>query len=300
MLFSSWPTNLDDVHVFVPGHMAVFRRDPAVSAAFLQVDWLSSFDNFETMPFTPTEAAEEAEFSHVLFMRTGLTFLRFDALADSQYHVSTLGGVFALEDPTAAMLALDDYDATVHIPMPGSGYNESAPPTPGEVLLASRAHITTVVQQRLRDTSRRNTFSANGIEGEVELLNDKNAEHGLVYWFPANFAVYYHSMLGNEMLMHGRDMRRFLMRRDRGGAVTERFEPEVRLAFGSHSTRPRPWLREAIYTHFQREKSWDWWHMPSRAIGLGEMLYVDKETSAHLWDARAHILWENSRIPITH
>ncbi|VDB89105.1 unnamed protein product [Peniophora sp. CBMAI 1063] len=300
VLFSAWPSNMDDIHVFVPGHLAIFRRDAAVAAEFMKVDWLSSFSSFENMPFTPTEATEEAEFSHLLFMRTGLSFLRFDALADSQYHVSTLGGVFALEDPTAAMLALDDYDAVAHIPIPGRAYNESAPPTAGEVLLASRAHITTVVRQRLRDAHRRSTFSPEGREVAVDLLNDKHADHGLVYWFPADFAVYYHSSLGRDMLMHGRDTRRFLMRRQRGGPVTERFEPEVRLAFGSHSTRPRPWLREAIYTHFQREKSAEWWSMPMRAIAPGEMLYVDREASAHLWDARAHIVWENSKVSVAH
>ena len=129
----------------------------------------------------------------------------------------------------------------------------------------------------------------------MELLNDKNAEHGLVYWFPADFAVYYRSLLGVEMLMHGRDMRRLLMRRLRDGPVTERFEPEVRLAFGSHSSRPRPWLREAIYTHFQHEKNSHWWSMPMRAIAPGEMLYVDRENRAALWDSKAHIVWENSK-----
>lgn len=300
MLFASWPTNKDDIHVFIPGHMAIFRRDSGVAAEFMKIDWLSSFDNFENMPLMPTKAAEEAEFSHVLLMGTGLTFLRFDALVDSQFHVSTLGGVFSLEDPTAAMLALDDFDAVIHVPMPSSAHNESAPPTPGEVLLASRAHIGTIVHQRLRDTRRRITFSADGLEGGVELLNDKNAEHGLVHWFPADFAVHYRSLLGVEMLMHGRDARRLLTRRERGGAIREHFEPEVRAAFGSHSTRPRPWLREAIYTHFQREKSSDWWKMPAHAIALGEVLYVDRENGAYMWDTKAHIVWKNSRVSIVH
>lgn len=108
------------------------------------------------------------------------------------------------------------------------------------------------------------TFSANGVEREVEMRSGKEAAEGLELWFPSEFYVAYESTLGPGFDNNGGDTRRFLMRRAPNGPVTERIEPEhpllVRVPPGKedmntqYNTGNRPWLREGLYNHFQHEK----------------------------------------------
>lgn len=108
------------------------------------------------------------------------------------------------------------------------------------------------------------TFSAQGVEREVDMRSGKEAAEGLELWFPPEFYVAYESTLGPSFDNNGGDMRRYLMRRAPNGPVTERFEPEhpllVRVPPGKedtnaqYSTGNRPWLREGLYNHFQHEK----------------------------------------------
>ena len=90
-----------------------------------------------------------------------------------------------------------------------------------------------------------------------------------------------------------------LMRRDVDGPVTERFEPAQRIHFdipGGSAGSERAWLREGLYTHLQTEKYASWWALPERALAPGEVLYVDKEHGAHVWDADANLVWESPRV----
>ena len=166
------------------------------------------------------------------------------------------------------------------------------------------------------------TFSAKGVEREVEMHSGKEAAEGLELWFPPEFFVAYESTLGPSFDNNGADTRSYLMRRAPRGPISERIEPERPLLVpvppentdmnAQYSTGNRPWLREGLYNHFQHEKyrgaylfsihSWavadsisDWWALPPDALKQGERMYIDRANGAHVWDAHGKMVWESPR-----
>jgi hypothetical protein len=45
------PTEDEKIHLFMPGHMTVFRHDPAVARAFFALEELASVDSYLHMPW---------------------------------------------------------------------------------------------------------------------------------------------------------------------------------------------------------------------------------------------------------
>ncbi|KZV70271.1 hypothetical protein PENSPDRAFT_685649 [Peniophora sp. CONT] len=292
VVFSGWPTHGNQPqHIFVPGHLAVFRNSPDVAAAFLQAHFLASYDDFVDLPDgLPSDAAEEGEFSHVLLMRTPLTFMRFPALADSMHHVDSLGGVFAIENAEDA--------SRLHAADASSSSINSA-------IVAARRQILPLVSKRKSQPAQR-TFSPQGVEGKVKLLSGSELPAEVNLWFPRRFGVVYHSTLSSSQSAQGRDARRYVLRRARGGPVTERFELERPISVARPgqddelvATMQRgeqvggTWLREGLYVHLQHEKYRKWWSMPDHPLREGEVMYFDTAHGAHLWDAEGASLWES-------
>ncbi|KAI0033850.1 hypothetical protein K488DRAFT_84587 [Vararia minispora EC-137] len=282
VILAGWPTNWDNILLYMPGHMTAFRNSPAVAAQFLATPALATFDAFVGDDFI-SEACEEGEYSHHLFMRSGLTFLRFDAMVDTVHHISTLDGVFGIENDGWAERDRSDEPA------------ESA-------LVRLAPQINDALRQHSASARPRATFTSAGHEAKVDIVNDGSRAPFL--WFGAQYAVMYHSVLGREVDGNGRAMRRYAMRREPHGPVMERFEPEEPFlvpareprgdwAYGTHN---RPWLREALYNHLQTEKYKRWWSLPREALKPGDVLYMDKEHGAHLWDKEGALLWHSARV----
>jgi len=173
-------------------------------------------------------------------MRTGLTFLRFDAMVDNAHHISTLDGVFGIEN---------------------EGWLERAPDETHEAALVRLApQINAALREHAAQARPRVTFTPAGREAAVEVVND--GSNAPFLWFGEEYAVMYQSVLGPQIGGNGRNMRRYTMRRERHGEVTERFEPEQPMVISpreplddwEYGTHNRPWLREALYNHFQLEK----------------------------------------------
>ncbi|VDB89103.1 unnamed protein product [Peniophora sp. CBMAI 1063] len=302
VLFASWPVHgYTSQHLFVPGHFAVFRRAPDVAAAFLQVHFLKSYEAFVRLPEgMPSEAVEEAEFSHVLLMRTPLTFVRFPAMAESMYHLDSLNGVFAIENAADApnLPIVNNPDSSI-----------------GDAIASARHQILPLLVQRKSEPARP-TFSAQGVESNVELLSGAKLPKDLDLWFPRGFGVAYHSSLSASQSDMGRNARRYVLRRARGGAVSERFEPERPISLvhpesnsnsnsndedGMEAAMHRgehvkgTWLREGLYVHLQHEKYRKWWDVPDHALGEGEVMFVDRAHGARLWDGAGREVWRSWR-----
>ncbi|VDB89131.1 unnamed protein product [Peniophora sp. CBMAI 1063] len=288
VMLAGWPTNWSTLLLYMPGHFTAFRRSPDVARAFQRaVPALVTYNAFVGEEFAEFgDACEEGEYSHALFMRTGLRFLRFDAMVDAGHHVSTLDGVFAVEDDHALPTPLISSDlapkeATLVSARPAINAALAAHAMPGET----------------QDNEQQHTFTAEGLEAPITLRQDASSVPFV--WFDPQYAVAYDSPLAQEVPGNGRHGRRYVMRRDIDGPVTERFEPAQRIHFdipGQGEGSERAWLREGLYTHLQTEKYAPWWALPQRALAPGEVLYVDKEHGAHVWDADANLVWQSPRV----
>jgi hypothetical protein len=190
------PTGNPKIQMFMPGHMTIFRNDPRVARAFFALEEIASYGNFMSMPWI-SEPSEEGEHSHTLFMRTDLTFLRFDAIVDSPHHLSTLDGVYTIEH--------SDW-------MANSAVYGPEPPTPevAFTLPAARQQISGLLARRNRTARRGRTFSATGMEREIVLRDDAAASEGMHMWFPQRYAVVYLSELSEELKDGGRGWRRYV------------------------------------------------------------------------------------------
>ncbi|KZV70286.1 hypothetical protein PENSPDRAFT_685664 [Peniophora sp. CONT] len=290
VVLAGWPTNWSTLLLYMPGHFTAFRRSPDVARAFQRaVPALVTYNAFVGEEFEEFgDACEEGEYSHALFMRTGLRFLRFDAMVDAGHHINTLDGVFAVEDDHALPTAPTSTDLA-----------------PKEAtLLSARPAINAALASHTspdgpEDDEQQRTFTTEGLEAPVTLRQDASAAPFV--WFAPQYAVAYDSPLAQEIPGNGRHGRRYVMRRDVDGPVTERFEPAQRIHFDIPGQevgagRERAWLREGLYTHLQAEKYASWWALPERALEPGEVLYVDKEHGAHVWDADANLVWQSPRV----
>ncbi|KAI0033849.1 hypothetical protein K488DRAFT_69605 [Vararia minispora EC-137] len=293
VLLAGAPTGNPKMQIFMPGHMTVFRNAPYVARAFFALEEISSYDNFMTMPWIirpDSDGCEEGEYSHTLLMRSALTFLRFDAVVESMHHISTLDGVYTIENAGWAVnAAVPDRDLT----------------TAEEAFTFEpmRRQISDALRARNATARRGPTFSDNSQEREVVLRDDPEIAEGWFLWFPRRYAVLYMSGLGAELKDGGRNWRRYTMRRVPNGPVVERFEPEDMVMLDPLAPRGdwiygdwnRPLLREALYNHYQNEKYAGWWALPDRPLLEGEVLYIDKEHGAHIWDRWGNIMWESPR-----
>ena len=96
------------------------------------------------------------------------------------------------------------------------------------------------------------------------------------------------------------------MRRTRGGPVVERFEPvDYTLVPATiphegwvYSQGNRPWVREFMYNHYQGEKYASWYALPEEPLALGDVLYISKDTGAHVWDKDGKMLFQTGEATV--
>ena len=121
---------------------------------------------------------------------------------------------------------------------------------------------------------------------------------------------------------------RYTMRRAKNGPVTERTEPNDPIVVPpkdlttDFDTTNRPFLVELLYVHFQGEKytgtsdrrgmilpgaslrpmfniDSDWWALPDRPLDKGEVLFVDKDHGAQVWDSHGEIIFDTGSVDRT-
>jgi hypothetical protein len=129
-------------------------------------------------------------------MRSNLTFIRFDAIVASSHHLSTLDGVYTIENPGW---------------MPNSLYASGEPPTPEAAFMhePARAQVNALLLERHATNSRQVTFSDTGKEMEVTLRDDHEISAGEFLWFPRRYAVFYISKLSS--LLESSEFRRCVL-----------------------------------------------------------------------------------------
>ncbi|KIP02588.1 hypothetical protein PHLGIDRAFT_287083 [Phlebiopsis gigantea 11061_1 CR5-6] len=280
IVFPSSPMDHEDVLVYIPGHLAFFANSHHLTEEFMTFPGVRTLDGFLSEPWMDSGAPDEAEWSHWAFTHTDLTFLRFPGLVVGQFHVSVPGaGVFSIDNAGY-------WTAMNRVTEPGHN--------------RIRAALYWAAQQRAR-APRKALFSSGGTERHVE-LRDGAAEGFL--WFPQRFAV--DVLVPPELITADWwQTKRFLMRRERGGPVVYRTEPMFAddwfvLPVEAFSDAYAPSVgfpmhaHDMLYNHFQVEKYTEWWKLPglpARALGADEVLYVDKDRGAWVWDARGRVVF---------
>ncbi|EKM54901.1 uncharacterized protein PHACADRAFT_259066 [Phanerochaete carnosa HHB-10118-sp] len=152
--------------------------------------------------------------------------------------------------------------------------------------------------------ARKALFSGGGRESAVVLR--EGAYEGFV-WFTRQYAVDF--VVPEELVSADWwQTKKFLVRRERGGPVHYRTEPMYHDdwfvlppeaytdADPAHIASPML-AHDCLYNHFQTEKYAEWWKapgLPSTPLGANELLYVDKERGAWVWDERGRILFNSS------
>jgi len=272
MIVTNKPEYADFVLVFLPGHLSFFRHSSRVVDQFMLFPNFRSVDTFLNMPWLGGDT-EESEWSHFAFLNTNLTFLRFDAMITTPSHLSSLGtGVYAIA-------------------------NDKRLPSTSEL----RSTFNSIIHERERDWVHRPTFSSAGVEYAIDLVDGQYPHWA---WFPKQYTVHY----APDYAKITRDVgRRFIMRRTPGGPTSERQEPDDRLFIPlavSDDRDPttldisgRPYLLELLYTHFQKEKYADWWALPDRPIEKGEVLFMNKDKGAQVWDSQGQVLFDTAALP---
>ncbi|KAL0957694.1 hypothetical protein HGRIS_001474 [Hohenbuehelia grisea] len=95
--FPPSPHDSQSILLFTPGHLAFFRNSAKITTEFMKFPSVKTTENFFNLPWMGTHT-EESEYSHFAFTQTSLTFIRFPGMVESKYHLSTLSGVFAIEN----------------------------------------------------------------------------------------------------------------------------------------------------------------------------------------------------------
>ncbi|KAJ7593636.1 hypothetical protein C8J56DRAFT_1043438 [Mycena floridula] len=280
---SGWHA-MQELLLFMPGHLMVFRHSHVITDEFMRLPNLLNVDAFLAEPWI-NEASEESEYSHFLFAKSNLTFLRFDAMINSDYHLSSPGlGVYQTENEWK-------FDLT----------NSSDASHPQQII-DLRVPITEAMYRYANaenSKTSRPTFTDKGKEHIVELMVGGHAD--IEVWFPERYACHYHTDWFEAFWAGGR---RLVYRREPQGPIVERLEPGVAFFIPPlhlpdtdlPSEENRPVIREMLYNHLQHEKYTDWWAhngVPKAAFKMGEVVFMDKNHGAVLWDRNGVIKWNS-------
>ncbi|KAI0031294.1 hypothetical protein K488DRAFT_71506 [Vararia minispora EC-137] len=262
------PTEMDKVHLFMPGHMTVFRHAPDVAGAFFDLEEIASVNNYLDMPW----------------------ILRPQWDGPAWHHLSTLDGVFGIWNAHWMPHSFLNVTATSD----GPQTSEDALTHP-----VGRAVVNALLRSySTKHAIRRPTFSDDGVETEVTMRDDLEISEGFHVWYNRRYAVLYLSTLESISPQWRKDG--VPARRQHGGSVVERFEPleqviipaTVPLDGWIYSPGNRPWIQEALYIHYQGEKYQRWYGLPQRALKQGDVLYIDRSHGVHVWDAQGEMYYE--------
>ncbi|KAF7440632.1 hypothetical protein PC9H_000978 [Pleurotus ostreatus] len=285
-LFPGPPIDGGDILLFFPGHMAFFKNKEHVVSAFMDFPNLKTYESYMDLPWVSTDT-EECEYSHFALAKTKLTFLRFPGIVHSRIHFSSItSGVFATENP-GHWLAV----SAVNIPSTSSSSDSSE-------LDPLRSNLAAFFTEHTRNWVSHPTFSEEGKEYDVEL---REGEWEGWLWFPKQYAVHY---TADRSKGRQEDFsKRYTMRRP-SGKLYDRTEPyrdsileiptTAYTPLGADPVRSGASLLvfDMLYNHFQAEKYAKWWSLPKDPIAAEELLFVDRENGAQLWDPTGKIIFE--------
>lgn len=120
---------------------------------------------------THRHVAEECNYSNFAFMHSNLTFLRFDAMVPTRYHLASPGaGVYAVMSHERG--DMDKAHSTAE----------------------SRSSLNSLLQHHERDWVPHPTLSSAGVEYPVELLE---GQWPYFVWFPQQYSVHYSTNYNN-------------------------------------------------------------------------------------------------------
>ncbi|KAF9528932.1 hypothetical protein CPB83DRAFT_893901 [Crepidotus variabilis] len=268
------PINGDDILLYLPGHLMFFKHSTFVLEEFMTFPNFKTVDAFLNLPWIGI-SAEESEYSHFAFTNPNLTFLRFDAMTTTPYHISSPGtGIYNIANDA-------QWDLWTEKPVPSSA--------------ESRVVITSVVRDYVRGWKPRPSFTEEGTEYEVKL---REGEWPRYTWFPLEYAVDFATDY-DKFQFRGR---RFIYRRVAGGPIFDRQEDDQIVLFppsipsdSFHNRHNRPYLQEMLYNHYQAEKYADWWSLPEEALQPNELLVIGKVKGAQIWDFDSHVHFDTGR-----
>ncbi|KAF8333019.1 uncharacterized protein EI90DRAFT_3052702 [Cantharellus anzutake] len=332
---------LDEILLYLPGHLCFFRHSQSVVDEFLKYPALRSLEAFraaeEDGRWINTDA-EEQEYSHFAFTNKNLTFLTFYAMNNHDTYISSPKlGTYSIVNA----YHLSDWLLIRNSPLASEASGSRARPPPNKeqpngerivehtvpslrtdlrdrLLLHSTPHKHSLPSIDRAGSRSWHKFSKGGFEYKVEI---RYGSYGFA-WFDKKLAVSY--ALDNELVkskgFEKADSIRYVMRRERGGLITERVERLKTIEFGyisadSRAVRDangdlpsltrsksrrfsytyRPYLLECLYTHFQHEKYHSWWDMPEKLLS-DEILFVNRDRQngfLEVWDVSGEVVFES-------
>ncbi|KDQ20882.1 hypothetical protein BOTBODRAFT_169589 [Botryobasidium botryosum FD-172 SS1] len=278
ILVPAAPTNGDDIILlYLPGHLAFFKHATHISDQFMNLPNLQTMDAYMTMPWIGSDA-EECEYSHFAFLDSNLTFLRFNAMVYTRFHLSSPeAGTYNLEN---------EYR-----------WDLSPAPLPFPTTTESRKIIYSLVREHENTWTKKPIFSEAGTEYQVTL---REGEWPSFFWCSKERRAI--DFVTNYTLYQREFGKRYVMRRTSRGPIFDRQEPDEPILFlpatpdasETYNRHNRPYLRELLYNHFQVEKYRDWWSLPREAIRKGEFLFMDKEQGLEMWDSDGQLLFDTA------
>lgn len=184
MLVPGASINGKEVLLYLPGHLMFFRHAKHVVDEFMTLSNLRSPEAYLKDPWIGPDAGElvilftknlaltlgpiveESDYSHFAFLNTRLTFLWFEAMISTQYHISSPGtGMY-----------------NVH----NEWWWDFWTPTPFPSVAESRSLMTTLIRGYVKSWTKRPTFSDRGSEYEVQV---REGEWPNFIWFSKGLAV---------------------------------------------------------------------------------------------------------------
>lgn len=216
------------------GHMAFFRNSPSTLTRFLSFRKFSSFTSYMDSRGTLLDA-EESEFSHYIFSEDhAFTFMTFEAMENS-FNVALMvpgdgGGVYY-----APRVGRDEVkrDAGLRRRLVELAYTRSS--------------------SSLGPTADRHTFSSSGVEVPTPLYTSAAGFEGENFlWFDKQYASYVRT---GWVEREEREAKHYIMRREAGGEVLQRWEERERWFVRAESEEDeRVVLDECLYKHWQEDK----------------------------------------------
>ncbi|KAF8312889.1 uncharacterized protein EI90DRAFT_3092675 [Cantharellus anzutake] len=341
IIVASAQSYLDEILLYLPGHLCFFRHSQSIVDEFLKYPALRSLEAFRAAEKDGRwigSDAEEQEYSHFAFTNKNLTFLTFYAMNNHDTYLSSpkLGtysvinahhlsdGLLIRNSPLASEASGSRTRPPPDKEQPNSEHivEHTVPSLRTDLrdrLLLHITHHKHLLSSIHRAGSRSwHKFSKGGFEYEVEI---RYGSYQLA-WFDKKLAVSY--AVDNELVKgkgFGRaDSVRYVMRRERGGPITERVERLKTIEFAdisadSHAVRDadgglpslartklhrfsytdHPYLLECLYTHFQHEKYNPWWDVPEKSL-TDEILFVNRDRQngfLEIWDKSGEVVFES-------
>ncbi|KAF8320047.1 hypothetical protein DL93DRAFT_2094499 [Clavulina sp. PMI_390] len=310
LLIPQTPSNGEQILMYMSGHLMFFKHEKRVLEEFFNFHALRSAQIFIDAPRDWIDpGAEEVDYSTFVMLNNNLTFYAWSALSWSGTHVSTTNGIFSLDRGHMVPLASGIVEAsdTARIQEGRArvvGFvhdiQKTKPPQGCEThVTPSSTYGGSSLSGLKLPCAYRPAFSNRGTEYPVTFHAGTFAGWA---WFRPEFTVHYEPNYTHEAYTRVRrhDAHRAVIRRAINGPVVERIEPQRYRLIPPYNVLEHerelskeydPYLIEFLYNHYQGEKYSRWWKLPTEALQPGEILYIDRDKGAEVWDTTGEVIW---------